>query len=282
MNKIKYVLVLLMFIFSSLAKAAALNRAIPYRDLGQGTPLVLIHAFPTDQELWVPQIAELKQHFRILTLDLWGFGRHITSGTEGQAVTMAEYAEEVKRLLDTLHIQKAIIGGESMGGYIALAFFKKYPDRVEGLILSDTQSIADTPEVKAKREIAAANILENGPASFIQTFMSKALSPQASKQTQQYLQTMIEAQKPTSMASALRGMALREDTSALLAKTTLPILIITGKEDALISPQQSQNMHALAKNSKLIIIPQAGHLSNLEQPIRWNQAVIAMFDKGNV
>lgn len=232
----------LLFLYALSASLAIANDAssyhkfISYSEVGQGQPLVLIHAFPTDQELWVPQQEGLKRHFRIITLDLWGFGR--SASTDGHAVTMMDYANEVKQLLDDLHIQKAIIGGESMGGYVALAFLQKFPNVVEGLILSDTQAITDTSEMKAKREATAAAVLERGSDFFINDFMPKALSENASQQTKLFLHTIISQQTSTAIASALRGMALREDTSSLLANTTLPILILTGDKDTLISPTQ--------------------------------------------
>ena len=255
----------------------AKNKFISYTDVGQGTPLVLIHAFPTDQRLWNSQQQELKKYFRVITLDLWGFGQ--SSQVDGQAVTMSDYAEEVKQLMDQLHISKAIVGGESMGGYIALAFLDKYPNKIEGLILSDTQSIADSPEAKTKREAQALDVLEHGTAGFINGFMPKALSSNVSEQLKISLRHILEAQPATAMASALRGMALRSDTGTLLANSSLPVLIITGDQDALISPQQSENMRKLAKNSQLTVIANAGHLSSLEQPAQWNQAVIDMFYK---
>lgn len=251
------------------------NKLISYTDVGQGEPLVLIHAFPTDERLWEPQRAGLKKNFRVITLDLSGFGK--SSSVDSQAVTMTDYADEVKQLLEQLQINKAIIGGESMGGYIALVFFEKYPDSVSGLILSDTQSIADNDETKAKREETAIDVLEHGTAKLISGFMPKALTPEASNQTRRFLQNILESQSSTAVASALRGMAQRSDTSNLLSNTQLPILIITGEQDALISPQQSQNMHQLAKNSKLVTIADAAHLSSLEKPEQWNQAVIEMF-----
>jgi len=230
---------------------------------------------PTDQRLWLIQQEGLKKYFRVITLDLWGFGG--SSATDGQAVTMVEFAEEVKQLLDQLHIQKAIIGGESMGGYVALAFLQHYPEKVEGLILSDTQSIADNEEAKKKRESTAQTILTQGSAQFINDFMPKALSPDASTQLRQSLRDILESQAVTGMASALRGMALREDTSSVLATTFLPVLILTGDKDTLISPEQSQRMHELAKNSRWVTIQNAGHLSSLEQSLQWNNAVINMF-----
>lgn len=268
---IKIIVIFLMMI--SCATFARADQIISYSEVGQGEPLVLIHAFPTDQRLWTPQQQMLKQFFRVITIDLSGFGK--AEATDGSAVTMAAYARQVRQLLDQLHIEKAIIGGESMGGYISLAFLKRYPERVLGLVLSNTQAIADADP--GKRETVAKDVIENGPANLIRDFMPKALSAEASDQTRRFLQMIVEGQTRTGIASALRGIALREDTSSVLRNTTLPVLIMTVKQDAVISPQQSEQMHALAKNSKLVVIDHAGHLSSLEQPAQWNQAVVNMF-----
>lgn len=251
------------------------NQYISYNEVGQGKPLVFIHAFPTDQRLWQPQQETLKQHFHVITLDLWGFSQ--SSGVEGEAISMGEYADEVKQLLDSLNIDNAIIVGESMGGYIALAFLQKYPNQTAGLVLSNTQSIADSQETRDTREKTAVDVLKNGTDNLIASFMSKALSTNASEKLKAYLQHILKLQSATGIASALRGMALRSDTSELLATTTVPVLILTGELDKVISPQQSTEMHMLTKNSRLIILPNAGHLSNLEQSGLWNQAVIDMF-----
>ncbi len=275
-----FVLILfsILCVFSELALANSSltdKRFISYTDVGKGEPLVLIHAFPTDQRLWEPQREVLKKNFRVITLDLWGFGK--SSPVDGQAVMMTEYADEVKQLLDQLHIQKAIIGGESMGGYIALAFLEKYPVNVSGLILSDTQSVADSEESKIKRESTAVDVLAHGANQLINGFLPKALSVDANDQTQQFLRNILESQSSNAIASALRGMALREDTTNILSSTQIPVLIITGDKDTLITPQQSQAMHRVAKQSALIEIANAAHLSSLEKPNEWNQAVTNFF-----
>lgn len=251
------------------------NQNIAYTDQGSGTPLILIHAFPTDKSLWQSQLT-LSKKFRVITLDLWGFGQ--SDSTDGTAITMSSYADEVKQLMDYLQIKSGIIGGESMGGYIALAFMQKYPANVSGLILADTQSVADTQEMKSKREASAVDVLQNGTDTLINNFMPKALSANATEQTKSALKQILLKQSATAIASALRGMALRVDTADVLAKSSTPVLIITGSEDSLISPEQSTNMHKLAKNSKLVVIPNAGHLANLEKPMEWNQAVENMFN----
>jgi pimeloyl-ACP methyl ester carboxylesterase len=276
LNKIALSLFITVIYFLQCVYAAPLSpNPIAYTDIGKGVPLVLIHAFPTDQALWQPQQATLKDHFRVITLDLWGFGK--SKAVNGQAITMLEYANEVNQLLNKLRIDQAIIGGESMGGYIALAFLQHYPEKVKGLILANTQSIADSAEARAKRETNALDVLQNGTATFINNFLPKALSKEAPATICQQLKNILDRQSAFALASALRGMALRDDLSLLLSATSKPILIITSDQDSLISPKQSEMMHTLAKNSKLVIIPNAGHLANLEKPQDWNQAVIDFY-----
>jgi pimeloyl-ACP methyl ester carboxylesterase len=271
----KCLLMFTLFCFFASNVWAAKLKQISYKDEGQGTTLVFIHAFPTDQRLWLPQQQVLKNYFRIITLDLWGFGQ--SEAVDGQAITMQDYADEVKQLLDNLHIQQAIIAGESMGGYIALAFLEKYPQQVAGLILSDTQTIADSEETKANRETSAQEILAHGATAFLQNFIGKALSADAAQSTKDFLQDIVTSQSVTAIASALRGMALRQDTSKVLAETEVPILILTGEQDGIISVEQSKTMQKLAKRSELIVLSHAGHLANLEQPQAWNDAVIKKF-----
>lgn len=274
MKKIICAVVSLLLSTTVLANSADNN--ISYTDTGAGKPVILIHPFPTDQNIWQPQRDGLKSHFRVITLDLLGFGK--AAPVDGKAITMTEYADEVRQLLDQLHIDKAVIGGESMGGYIALAFLEKYPERVSGLILSDTQSISDTDETKAKREASAVDVLTNGTTGLIKDFLPKALSAAASDTTRAYLKSIFDTQSSPAVASGLRGMALRKDLSQVLAESNLPMLIITGTEDVVISPAQSEVMHRLARNSKLVKIANAGHLTSLEKPDEWNKLVIEYFE----
>jgi pimeloyl-ACP methyl ester carboxylesterase len=272
LNKLILLFLLLLLPFAAIATT---SQHIAYSDVGTGKPLVLIHAWPADQRLWKPQQEGLKNHFRVISVDLWGFGQ--SASPPSKIYTMEMYADEIKQLLDQLHIQQAIIGGESMGGYVSLAFLKKYPERVSGLILADTQAIADTPEQVENRKKQAASILADGPATHIRNFMPKALSPYATEETRIYLQGLFEAQTAEAMSASLLGIAYREDNTFLLSKTNVPVLIISGELDTLISPEQSKNMHALAKNSRLVLLSKAGHIANLEKPLEWNQAVIDRF-----
>jgi pimeloyl-ACP methyl ester carboxylesterase len=260
---------------NTFALSSPYTRYISYSDFGKGEPLVLLHDFATDKNLWLPQHQGLKQHFRVISLDLWGFG--YSEGTTGLAVTMNEYADEVAQLLDQLSIKKAIIGGTSMGGYVALAFLAKYPDRVNGLILSNTQAIADSEETQKTDKKLAADVLIDGNEQLVNHYKNQALSVEAPQTIRSFLLNILLDQTSFALASALRGMTVRGDFSKILANTMLPILIITSDKDTVISPQQSANMSALAKNSKLVVIADAGHLSNLEQPEQWNKTVIEYF-----
>jgi len=277
MKKIFLLFILFCLPLQVFAQASA--KFISYSEVGKGQPLVLIHAFPTDKNLYAAQQEGLKSHFRVITLDLWGFGQ--SESVDGRAIPMTEYASEVKQLLDYLHIPSAIIGGESMGGYIALSFLKQFPASVDGLILSNTQAIADSEEAKAKREATAKEVLEQGSAHFIAGFMQKVLSEHASASMREYVKALMSKQSVFAIASALRGMALREDTSAVLSQARVPILIITSDLDTAVDPKQSAAMHALAPRSELVVLKDTGHLSNIEQPQAWNKAVIAMFIKGS-
>jgi pimeloyl-ACP methyl ester carboxylesterase len=221
------------------------------------------------------RLVEFATFIRVITLDLWGFGQ--SSPVDGKAITMTDYADEVNQVLEQLQINKAIIGGESMGGYIALAFLSKYPEKVTGLILSNTQSIADSEEAKTKREGSAQDVLSNGTYLFVNAFIDKAVSEGTDESVKQELLDVLMDQPAAALASGLRGMALRADTSEILTNTKLPILIITGDQDKVINKQQSINMHELAKNSTLLVLENSGHLSNIEKPEQWNQAVIEQF-----
>jgi pimeloyl-ACP methyl ester carboxylesterase len=263
-------------LFSVSTNANALINKDAYTDNGRGKTIVLIHAFPADHHLWEPQIKSLSQKYRVITLDLKGFGHALP--TDGETVTMRQYAAEVKQLMDQLHIKKAIIGGESMGGYISLAFLKAYPQNTGGLILSNTQAIADTAEQKAGHEKEAADVLNQGTATLVESFVPKALSSNATHEVKEFVSNMFANQKASGMSSGLRGIAARRDTSKTLAQTTVPVLIISGDLDEVIAPSESIKMSKETKNSKLVLIQGAGHLTNIERPDEWDAAVINYFN----
>lgn len=245
--------------------------SIEYDDIGNGVPLLLIHGFPLDRTLWRTQIAGLSQIYRVIAPDLHGFGQ--SSDTDGSAINMDQHATELKSLLDSVNIKQAVVGGISMGGYIALAFYAQYADRVKGLILANTRAVPDSEEGKQMRLANAQTVEESGTGFLVDNMAPKMLGAAARPEIEITVRSMMLRQRPAGVASALRGMAARPDRTALLRFATVPVLIITGSQDALIPPADSEAMHALIPDSRLVIIPDAGHLSNLDKADAFNHVV---------
>lgn len=245
--------------------------SIEYDDIGNGVPLLLIHGFPLDRTLWRTQIAGLSQIYRVIAPDLRGFGQ--SSETNGEGVTMDQYAADLKSLLDAVNVKQAVVGGISMGGYITLAFYAQYADRVKGLILANTRAVPDSEEGKQSRLTNAQKIGEAGTSFLVDDMAPKMLGSAAKPEIEIAVRSMMARQRPTGVMSALRGMAARPDRTALLRFATVPILIVSGSQDALIPSSDSEAMHALIPNSRLVIIPDAGHLSNLDKADAFNHVV---------
>ncbi|OPX78947.1 MAG: haloalkane dehalogenase [Methanosaeta sp. PtaB.Bin039] len=244
---------------------------IEYDDIGDGVPLLLIHGFMLDRTLWQPQIADLSQIYRVITPDLRGFGE--SSDTDGKAMTMEQYAADLKSLLDSVNLKQAVIGGISMGGYIALAFYAKYADRVKGLILANTRAVPDSDESRQLRLANARKVGDVGPGFLVKTMAPQMLKSPATAEIKIAVCSMMMRQRAAGIMSALRGMALRPDRTALLRNAAVPVLIVSGSQDALISPGESEAMHALIPKSRLEIIPGAGHLSNLDEALEFNRVI---------
>ncbi len=245
--------------------------SIEYDDIGNGVPLLLIHGFPLDRTLWRTQIAGLSQIFRVIAPDLRGFGQ--SSDTDGEAVTMDQYAADLKSLLDSVNVKQAVVGGISMGGYVALAFYAQYADRVKGLLLANTRAIPDSEEGKQSRLTNAQRVGEAGSSFLVETMAPKMLGPSAKPEIEIAVRSMMARQRAPGLMSALRGMAARPDRTTLLRFATVPALVVSGTEDALIPPSDSEAMHGLIPNSRLVIIPDAGHLSNLDKADAFNHVV---------
>jgi pimeloyl-ACP methyl ester carboxylesterase len=250
---------------------------LEYDDIGNGLPLLLIHAFPLDRTLWRSQIAGLQHTYRVIAPDLRGFGN--SSETDGEAVSMEQYAADMKALLDSLNAPQAVVGGISMGGYVALALYAQYPDRVKALILANTRATPDSVEGKQARLDNARKVGEMGPRFLIEDMAPKMLGPSARSDLAITVRSIMAKQRAAGIMSALRGMAARPDRTSVLRFATVPILIITGSADTLIPPGDSEAMHALIPDSTCVNIPDAGHLSNVDKSDAFNDAVRAFRSK---
>lgn len=244
-----------------------------YDDAGQGLPILLIHGFPHDRRLWNAQVAGLQDTARVIAPDLRGFGTSIDpTGT----MTMDDYAADLHALLEELGIQKVVVAGLSMGGYIALAFLERYPAVVKGLILCNTRAGADSDEARVGREDTARNVMTEGVPLLAEAMLPKMLSPESLSTRPgmgSSIESMMAEQRPAGVVAALRGMAARPDRTPMLATIDVPTLIITGEKDTVIPPSESEAMAGAIPGSKLVVIPNVAHLSNVEAPEAFNAAV---------
>ena len=250
------------------------NIQMAYTDAGAGDLVVLIHGYPFNRSLWNEQVAALSSAYRVITPDLRGFGE--TDPSEGPA-TMNLIAQDVAHLMDHLEIPQAVIGGLSMGGYVALAFYKQFPSRVRALILADTRAQADTEEAKQTRAQQEEKALSEGMAGIADAMLPKLLTPETvSKHPDivKRVRDMMLALRPEGAAAALRGMAQRDDQTPLLSQISSPALILVGAEDAITPVADSEKMHHAIAGSRLVVVENAGHISNLERSEQFNKALL--------
>ena len=247
---------------------------LAYTDVGAGPPIVLIHGYPFNRSLWTEQTEALNSKYRVVAPDLRGFGE--SDSSEGTA-TMARMAEDVAALMDALAIEQAVIGGLSMGGYVALAFARMFPARVKALVLADTRAQADSEEGKQTRHQQAEKALSEGMAGIADAMLPKLLTPDTvSKRPElvKRVRDMMLKTKPGGAAAALLGMAERDDQTDFISSIRVPALILVGREDAITPVADSEKMQSRIEGSRLVVIENAGHVSNLEQTEQFNDALL--------
>jgi 3-oxoadipate enol-lactonase len=256
-------------------KVAINNVNLAYDDHGIGLPVLFLHAFPLNRQMWQGELMALlgDERYRLVALDWRGFGE---SDITTPISTMEMFADDVAGLMDSLGIEQAVLCGLSMGGYAAFAFLRKYPQRVSGLILADTRPGADAPEAQANRENVARIAETQGTGAIADLQVPRVLSEytrQHHPEVELRVRQMIDAATAQGIAAASRGMAQRADSTELLAGITCPTLVIVGEQDALTPPSVAQKYAAQIPGAQCVVIQHAGHLSNLEQPEAFLQTV---------
>lgn len=251
------------------------NIYLGYDDHGIGLPILFLPAFPLNRSMWQGELMTLlgDERYRLIALDWRGFGE---SEITGAVSTMELFADDIAGLMDALGIEQAVLCGLSMGGYAAFAFLRKYPQRACGLILADTRPGADTPEAQANRENVARITETKGARAIADLQVPRLLSEytrQHHPEVEMRVRQMIESATNQGIAAASRGMGQRADSTDLLAHISCPTLVIVGEQDALTPPTLSQEYAAQIPGAQLAIITNAGHLSNLEQPEAFLQAL---------
>lgn len=253
-------------------KARIRDVQLGYDDQGQGQPVVLIHGFPFSHQMWRPQVPALARAYRVVMPDLRGFGE-----SDSVPASVEELAEDMHALVEHLRLPPFVLGGFSMGGYVLFRYLARHADRVKAVMLLDTRAEPDTPEGKQRRYAAIDRITNEGPKGFLEDFLRLVVSPRTMESRPEIMaevRRLMERDRLPSLTGGLRALAERPDNVPLLASIRAPTLIIVGEDDKATPVDSARKMHEAIKGSKLVIIPGAGHVSNIEQPDLVNGALL--------
>jgi pimeloyl-ACP methyl ester carboxylesterase len=247
---------------------------VAYDDVGRGSAVVFLHAFPLNRVMWAPQTSALAREWRCLTIDTRGFGESPADGPVG----VDRYADDVVAVLDAAGVARAVIVGLSMGGYVAFALWRRAPERVRGLVLADTRAGADVPETRKRR----LELIELARSQGVAPVVDRQIVGLLGKTTRERRGEIEDSVRSIAtnatvegIVGALRAMLERPDSTPTLPTVSVPTLIIVGDEDVLTPPKEARVMHAAIAGSRLEVLAQAGHVSSMEQPAAFNAALSA-------
>ncbi|MCP4425430.1 MAG: alpha/beta fold hydrolase [Chloroflexi bacterium] len=251
-----------------------------YQDTCDQITLLFIHGFPLDSAMWELQLQELPDIARLIAPDLRGHGR---SDSAPGPYSMKMFSDDIAGLLEHLNIHgPVVICGLSMGGYIAFDFYRRYPERVAGIILAATRAAADSDEGKAARDTAVAAARAEGVAPIVAGMLPKLLTLETHENDVElvdFVREIMEGASIEGVIGALAAMKERPDSTPTLAEIDVPTLIIHGAEDQIVPLSEAEAMHAAVQDSRLVVVPDAGHLPNLEQSDIFNDAVIDFLEE---
>jgi pimeloyl-ACP methyl ester carboxylesterase len=255
------------------------HRSVRYLESGSGTPLVLLHAFPLSADQWLPQLHRAPPGWRVVAPDLRGFRGGASADAEvvPGTLTIDDYARDVLALMDHLEIDRAAIGGLSMGGYVAFGVMRLAPARVAGLVLANTRATADAPEGRAARDKMIDLARREGADSIARAMLPKLLGETTWREQPDLAQAvgqMIRANTSEAIAAALAALRDRPDCTPMLPSIACPTLVIAGEEDALIPRAETDAMHGAIPGARLVFLPRIGHLANLEDPRGFNDFMV--------
>jgi 3-oxoadipate enol-lactonase len=235
-----------------------------------GIPLIFIHGFPFNHTLWLPQLEALPETVHAVAYDIRGHG---ASGLGDGPSTVEFFVDDLIALFDQYALPQAIVCGLSMGGYIAQRFYERYPERVQGMILCDTKSEADTDTEKIKRSESIRTIRQNGVPAFAEPFLKFVFSQNSFQHHPEWVETirrMILSNSPDGICSTALALAARTDTTQSLASITVPTLVMTGEDDLGAPPRAMKTLADQIPNAEFHLIPQAAHLTNIENTKTFN------------
>jgi pimeloyl-ACP methyl ester carboxylesterase len=255
---------------------ASTTRVFAHDESGSGPPLVLLHAFPLAREMWRSQLTALSAGHRVIAPDLFGFGE---SPLLGGGWTVDSAADALATFLEEISVgPRIVLGGLSMGGYVALAFARRHPDRLAGLILADTKADADTSEGKKGRDEMIAFAQTNPAAAVVEKMLPKLLGDTTRSQRPAVVDEVKRigaAQSAEGIVAALAALRDRPDATPGLNSVRVPTLVLVGAEDAVTPLADARKLADTIRGATLEVIPAAGHLANLETPTMFNETVRA-------
>jgi 3-oxoadipate enol-lactonase len=243
-------------------------------EAGAGWPVVLLHAFPLSADMWRPQLERIANGWKLIAPDLNGFGPG--AAVPRGATTIEDLAAGVDAVLDALKIEEATIGGLSMGGYVTFALFRRSPGRFTGVVLADTKATPDTPEARDGRQHMLDLVRRAGPAAVAEQMLPTLLGETSRRERPDLadrIRALIEANHVEGIAGGIEAIRDRPDATPLLERMSCPTLVLVGDEDGLTPPSDAEAMQQRLSRSRLVVLPSAGHLSNLETPDAFSQAL---------
>jgi 3-oxoadipate enol-lactonase len=246
---------------------------VAFDDRGTGPAVVLLPPFPFDRRIFAPNVpALLDAGHRVITLDYPGFGES-ESLPPSRPLSIAGVAALAAALLDDLAIERAAAVGVSMGGYVALALIRERPERVDALVLADTRATADSAAARAAREQALATIHDRGADVYLSESLPRLLAPGAGAELIALARSLAET-RPEALAAGIAALRDRPDRSVEVAAIARPTLVLVGGADQVTPPAEMRAMADTIAGSRFVELPGCGHLSNLERPQEWNEAVV--------
>lgn len=257
------------------------GRRLSYAEAGGGRPLVLLHAFPLTHALWRPQLEAPPPGWRLIAPDLRGFGASDRVPPDAArpaagAQSMHDYARDIVALIDELDLEQPVVGGLSMGGYVVFALLRLIGSRLGGLVLADTRPEADADEARGNRRRMQDLVMSRGVGAVADQMVPRLLGETTRRERPSLsddVRELIRGNAPEAIHDALEALATRPDATPLLGEIRCPTLIVAGREDALTPVALHEAMHARIAGSRLEIIDDAGHLSNLECPAEFSRVL---------
>ena len=240
---------------------------LSYHESGRGPSVILVHAFPLSRSLWTSTIKALSPSYQVLAPDLIGFGESPLSAPLAASIEL--YGDHLIALFEEKRLRQAVFVGCSIGGYILLSLYRRYPSLFRGLVLVDTKATIDPPEVQQIRLDNAAIIEESNPAEFYERMLVRLVG-ETTQRTRPgvvaAVRRVMSQASPFGVAAALRAMASRADFTEMLPSINIPTLVITGEEDLITPPAEAKVMASKIKQGSFAMIQKAGHLPSLEAP----------------